>query len=113
MTSPVGRLEERKAAADLGRLVGWAFVAATALGVLLTFAVAALPAEAAPAGGTAEPTAREATSGCFLMRRGPGQPYAVAPSLGTEVHIRVFGVVARATVVQRFRNTSEDWVEGV
>jgi Ca-activated chloride channel homolog len=112
MTSPVGRLEERRAAADLGRLVGWAFVAATALGVLLTFAVAVFPAEVAT--GSAEgPSARAATSGCFLMRRGPGQPYAVAPSLGTEVHIRVFGVVARATVVQRFRNESEDWVEGV
>jgi Ca-activated chloride channel homolog len=114
MTSPVGRLEGRRAAADLGRLIGWAFVAATALGVLLTFAVAAFPAEATPAASAAEgPSVRDATSGCFLVRRGPGQPYSAAPALATEVHVRVFGVVARATVVQRFRNASEDWVEGI
>ncbi|HSD29430.1 MAG TPA: marine proteobacterial sortase target protein [Vicinamibacteria bacterium] len=94
-----------RVAAELGRLIGRAFVAAIALGLLLTLAATAFPAPA--------PTPREATSGCFLTRRGPGQPYAPAPILATEVHFRVFGVVARATVVQRFRNDAEDWVEGI
>ena len=99
---------------EFGRLVAWAFVAATALGLLLTFAAAAFPGPTARAEGEkTAPTPREATSGCFLIRRGPGQPYAPAPTLATEVRFRVFGVVARATVVQRFRNTSEDWVEGI
>jgi Ca-activated chloride channel family protein len=94
-----------RVAAEFGRLIGRAFVAAIALGLLLTLAATAFPAPA--------PTPREATSGCFLTRRGPGQPYAPAPTLSTDVHFRVFGVVARATVVQRFRNDTEDWVEGI
>jgi Ca-activated chloride channel family protein len=108
--SPVGR----RAFLDFGRLVAWAFVAATAFGVLLTMAATALPAplrqeEAA----TEAPTAREAQSGCLLLRRGAGQPYSAAPNLATEIHLRVFGVIARATVVQTFKNTAEDWVEGI
>jgi len=102
----------RRAILDLGRLVVWAFVAATALGLVLTLAVSAFPAPLAPEAGD-PPSPRDATSGCLLVRRGPEQPYTSAPGLATEVHIRVFGVVARATVVQRFKNASEDWVEGI
>jgi Ca-activated chloride channel family protein len=80
----------------------------------VTLAVAAFPAEVTQEMAPGDPpTPRGAQSGCLLVRRGPGQPYTPAPTLATDVHIRVFGVVARATVIQRFRNTSEDWVEGV
>jgi Ca-activated chloride channel homolog len=100
--------------ADLGRLIAWAFVAATAVGLLLSFAAAALPSEVAtPAGRSEPPTAREATSGSLLVRRSSKEPYEAAPALATEVHARVFGLVARVTVVQRFQNASKEWVEGV
>jgi Ca-activated chloride channel family protein len=121
MTSPADGLDRRLGSSagrtaifDLGRLVAWAFVAATALGVLLTLAATVFPAPVTQeAAGGDPPTPRDARSGCLLVRRGPGQPYAPAPNLATEVHIQVFGMVARATVVQTFRNTSEDWVEGI
>lgn len=42
----------------------------------------------------------------------PGQ-YIPAPTLDTEVHLRVTGLVARAKVKQKFHNPSNQWVEGV
>jgi Ca-activated chloride channel family protein len=53
------------------------------------------------------------SSGSFLMQREKGEPWAQAPTLSTDVTFRVAGVIARATVKQRFRNTTTDWVEGV
>jgi Ca-activated chloride channel homolog len=108
--SPVGR----RAFLDLGRLVAWAFVAAIAFGVLLTMAATALPAPLRQEESATEPpTTRDAQSGSLLLRRGPGQPYSAAPNLATEVHLRVFGVIARATMVQTFKNATDDWMEGI
>jgi Ca-activated chloride channel family protein len=42
----------------------------------------------------------------------PGQ-YIPAPTLGTDVHLRVTGLIVRATVQQTFHNPSQQWVEGV
>jgi len=96
-------------AKEFGGLLGRAFVLAVVVGLLLTAASVALPATA-PAGGAAP---EKVTSGRFLMRRTTGEPWAEAPTLATEVSFRVAGVVARASVRQRFRNATDGWVEGV
>jgi Ca-activated chloride channel family protein len=95
-------------AALFGRLVGLALALGIALGLLLTAAAVALPAPAAEQ----EMAPDRATSGRFLMRRGHDEPWVMAPTLSTEVSFRVAGVVARASVRQRFRNGTDGWVEG-
>ncbi len=42
-----------------------------------------------------------------------GGAYVEAVCLHTEVDIRVTGLIARATVRQRFRNSGNEWVEGI
>ncbi len=110
----------RTVAADFGRLLGLAFALALAVGLLLTAATIALPAPlpSAPATDAAAPLAlplspSRAESGSFLMRRGQDQPWTKAPLLDTEFRVRVSGIVARASVRQRFRNATDEWVEGV
>ncbi|MCK5498724.1 MAG: VWA domain-containing protein, partial [Gammaproteobacteria bacterium] len=39
--------------------------------------------------------------------------YTLAPSLDTDVHIQIRGMIARATVKQTFHNNSADWQEGI
>jgi Ca-activated chloride channel family protein len=48
-----------------------------------------------------------------LVLRAEGRAAVVAPLLSTDVTIRVAGPVARARVVQTFRNPESDWFEGV
>jgi Ca-activated chloride channel family protein len=96
---------------DFGRLLGRAFVLAVAVGLLLTLAAAALPAPAQEKDAATAPG--EATCGRLLVRRADGEPWAAAPNLATEVRFRVAGVVARASVKQRFQNGTDGWVEGV
>jgi Ca-activated chloride channel family protein len=119
----------RTVVSDFGRLVGVAFALSVALGLLLTMASVALPAPMAqatgvstpgpgclgPVGECGTPVVRpdQATSGSFLVRRTKLDPWTSAPVLATEVRFKVAGVVARGTIVQRFRNASDDWVEGV
>jgi Ca-activated chloride channel family protein len=112
-TTVVGSIRGRDLARDLIQLVGRAFVLAVALGLLLTGAAIALPAplDGAATGDSLRPG--NATSGCLLIRRQRSDPWAAAPTLSTEVQYRVFGVVARARVTQRFRNGSDSFIEGV
>lgn len=103
----------RDVARDFIHLLGRAFVLAIALGLLLVGAVVALAApvdEVLPEGALRP---EEVTSGCFLMRRQRAEPWVAAPTLATEVHYQVFGVVGRARVTQRFRNGTDGFVEGV
>jgi Ca-activated chloride channel family protein len=109
-------------AADFGRLLGLAFVMSLAVGLLLTAAAVAVPAPLAcaeaPLACAEAPLKRcerpaDAQSGSFFMRRTHDEPWASAPMLDTEVSVRVSGLVARAKVVQRFRNGSDEWVEGI
>jgi Ca-activated chloride channel family protein len=51
--------------------------------------------------------------GILLLRTVDGREAPAAPLLSTDVTFRVSGMVARARVVQAFRNASENWVEGV
>lgn len=39
--------------------------------------------------------------------------YTLAPSLDTDVHIQIRGMIARTTVKQTFHNNSADWQEGI
>lgn len=82
---------------------------ASALGVTVAIILAGLTMLlAAPA--YAEP-ARTKEAGFFLRSRG-GDPVA-APLLATDVAFRVSGPIARARVVQTFRNPHDAWYEGV
>jgi Ca-activated chloride channel family protein len=96
-------------ARDFGRLLGLAWIVGLALGLLLTAAAVALPAPAEDQ----EVSPEKARSGSFLVRRAKGESWAKVPTLATEVSFRVAGVVARASVRQRFRNGTDGWVEGV
>ena len=96
---------------DFGKLIGKAFVLGIAVGLVLTLAAAALPAPLQEEQPAESP--RLATSGRFLMRRASGEAWTMAPNLATEASFRVAGVVARATVRQRFQNATDGWVEGV
>ncbi len=64
--------------------------------------------EAAKADG---PSPNEMQSGSLLLRMDGG--YSTATLLNTDVNMNISGLVARVSVRQEFRNTSQDWVEGV
>jgi len=50
-------------------------------------------------------------SGSLLLRMANG--YSVATLLNTDVDMNISGLVARVSVRQEFRNTSQEWVEGI
>ena len=64
--------------------------------------------EAAKAEG---PTPNEMQSGSLLLRMESG--YSTATLLDTDVGMNISGLVARVSVRQEFRNTTEEWVEGI
>ena len=53
-----------------------------------------------------------ATTGEFLYRTEPEAAFESAPLVETRVRFDVTGVIARATVTQRFRNPLKVWIEG-
>lgn len=63
---------------------------------------------AAPAYGAETPT-----EGTLVLRASEGAPAIEAPLVSTDVVFRVSGPIARAHVVQTFRNPGEDWYEGI
>jgi len=56
-------------------------------------------------------TPNEMQSGSLLLRMENG--YSVATLLNTDVDMNISGLFARVSVRQEFRNTSQDWVEGI
>ncbi len=56
---------------------------------------------------------RDAEQGSLLLRTELEGVFLPAPVLETEVRIRVAGLLARATVTQRFHNPTQEWLEGV
>lgn len=54
----------------------------------------------------------DSTSGAFVYRSDAGGQTGVAPLVNTAVQINVTGVIARATVTQKFLNPTDAWVEG-
>ncbi|MCH7820391.1 MAG: marine proteobacterial sortase target protein [Proteobacteria bacterium] len=57
------------------------------------------------------PTPGEMQAGSLLLRMEQG--YVIATLLNTDVNITVNGLVARVSVMQEFKNTGREWVEGV
>jgi Ca-activated chloride channel family protein len=105
----VGRTLAAGAAAGIG--------AGLVSALVLALLVLVFPA-GARASGTDDarmPEARlsDVDSGSLLLRTGDGAVYRRAPTLNTDVDIRVSGMVARAKVVQHFRNPGHRWLEGV
>lgn len=106
-------------------------VAGLAFATLLVAAAFVLPA--APGAAGSEPTMRgqsamaarasdgllpetrieDVAGGSLLFRGGDAAALLLAPTVATDVDITVGGLVARARVTQRFRNPSDDWVEGI
>lgn len=76
------------------------FLVAVTLGFLTLAAVAS----------GAELQEEASSAGEFRYRRGLAEALEVAPMIETRVRFDVTGVIARATVVQRFRNPLDAWV---
>jgi len=57
----------------------------------------------------------EVTRGSLLFKNDQGltQDYTLAPTLDTDVHIMITGMIARTTVKQKFHNNGSDWKEGI
>jgi Ca-activated chloride channel homolog len=87
------------------------YVVSVAAAVLLFACVALLasPVRAQDALPPMKP--KDAASGTLLLKAA-GETVA-APLLSTDVVIRVSGLAARAHVTQTFRNTTDDWLEGI
>ena len=75
--------------------------------LLLLTILMARPVTAATNG----PAPGEMQAGSLLMRMQQG--YVIATLLNTDVNITVNGLVARVSVMQEFKNTGSEWVEGV
>jgi len=56
---------------------------------------------------------KDATTGEFWYRRGTDAAFETAPVVETRVRFDITGVIARATVTQRFKNPLNVWIEGV
>ncbi len=78
-------------------------------GVVRRAWAAALLLAAAPAALAQLPA--ETGAGSLFFRTSPVE-YSPATRLATDVDIDVTGIVARVSVEQRFRNDSDEWVEG-
>ena len=67
----------------------------------------------APAPADADDDVRpsDMQTGMLMLRMATG--YKTATLLNTDVEMKISGLVARVAVRQSFRNTSDDWVEGV
>lgn len=52
-------------------------------------------------------------SGRLLLRSDRPGAYVPAPLVSTDIDVSVTGTVARAVVTQRFRNPSDQWVDGI
>ncbi len=55
----------------------------------------------------------EAKAGTLLVRTVNDGPLQAVPMLGTDVDIRIAGLVARTVVTQYFHNPTDEWLEGV
>lgn len=84
-----------------GAMAGVGFVLAA---LLFTWATAVFAAEA---------DAGSAAGGALMLRAADGGSTVAAPRVGTDVTVRVTGMIARVHIAQRFHNPDEAWCEGV
>lgn len=104
-----GRHHAVEIAAIFVRILGGGLAIALALGALVLLLAA--PAHAVEMQATPMHPS-EAGQGTLLMRAPDGSTRAL-PTLDTDVTIRVSGPLARARVVQTFRNPGDTWLEGI
>lgn len=83
--------------------------------LLLAFVIpiAAVARAAAPDDGVAAQRPHDAESGRLFFKGNDGAGFVAAPLVATDVEIKVSGLIARATVRQRFKNDGQEWVEGI
>jgi len=79
--------------------------------IALAFLLMTGPEGAKAEGAPQDVTPNGMQSGSLLLRMANG--YSVATLLNTDVDMDISGLVARVSVRQEFRNTSQDWVEGI
>ena len=63
--------------------------------------------------GPGETAPEETVPGGLFFRSDPMQHFRRAPSLKSEVRIRVSGMIARTELTQRFHNPRPEWQEGI
>jgi len=80
--------------------------------VSLILALAA-PAARAEVAGDARARVDRVTEGAVFWRTAEQGALVPAPTLKTDVHIVVTGIVARASVRQEFTNPSSAWADGI
>jgi Ca-activated chloride channel family protein len=92
----------------LVRLAAEALAAGLVVSLVLALAIFIVSSKA-----EASETGATPGQGTLLFKQGPGEASVAAPLLFTDVRIDVAGMVARATVTQRFINPTSEWQEGV
>ena len=70
-----------------------------------------LPAQAPDLGRPMEKG--EVKAGTLLVRTSDQSPMRPVPMVGTEVEIKVTGMIARSAVTQHFKNPTGEWLEGI
>jgi Ca-activated chloride channel family protein len=93
---------------DLARLLAEALAAGMIVSLVLALATFIVATQAQAAESSGQPG-----QGTLLMKSAPDAAPLAAPLLMTDVHIDVSGLVARATVAQRFVNTTDARQEGI
>ncbi len=93
---------------DLARLAAEALAAGLIVSIILALAIFIVATQAQAAESSAVPG-----QGALLLKNAPDAEPVAAPLLLTDVRINVSGMVARATVAQRFVNPTAAWQEGV
>ena len=58
-------------------------------------------------------TINEAESGSLLIETNHSGQYQLAPTVNTDVNMKINGLIARVTVTQHFTNPSNEWVNGM
>ncbi len=92
---------------DFAALAARAFVSGLAAAVALGFAALVLAGNARAAAPV------DVRAGTLLLRSGDPGGYIAAPTVETEVAIRVSGMIARTRLTQSFHNPGKDFVDGV
>lgn len=85
---------------------------------LAAILLATAPAWASTTGEAAAETGETVSlgdvgAGSLLLRTPEPGKYVPAPTVATDVHMQISGMIARVRVTQRFENPGWDWVEGV
>ena len=115
--APAARHAGRLAALSRSNQAPKQALALLLLGTLVLAVLAWTGAHAAPQGaaslgqGFLKPS--QAGRGELLYRDKEGGAWRAVPTLSTEVEIGIGGVSARVALVQRFKNATAEWLEGI